>query len=74
MARINAEAEYQALTLSICEGMWLKRPLGELGVQPSSPMKVFCDNLAAISITKNSVHHDPTKHIELDCHFIKERV
>ena len=37
-------------------------------------MKVFCDNLAAISIAKNTVHHDRTKHVELDRHFIKEKV
>ena len=34
---------------------------------------MFCDNLAAISITKNLVHHDRTKHVELDQHFIKEK-
>ena len=33
-----------------------------------------CDNLAAISIAKNHVHHDRTKHVELDRHFIKEKV
>ena len=42
--------------------------LGELGVQSISPMEVFCDNLFAISIAKNLVHHDHTKHIELDHH------
>ena len=36
-------------------------------------MKVFCDNLATISIAKNLVHHDSTKHLELDCYFIKEK-
>ena len=36
-------------------------------------MKVFCDNLATISIAKNLVHHDSTKHVELDCYFIKEK-
>ena len=36
-------------------------------------MKVFCDNLAAISIAKNPAHHDRTKHVELDRHFIKEK-
>ena len=37
-------------------------------------MKMFCDNQAAISIAKNPVHHYKTKHVEVDCHFIKEKV
>ena len=37
-------------------------------------MKIFCDNKAAISIAKNPVHHDKTKHVEIDRHFIKEKV
>ena len=37
-------------------------------------MSVFCDNLATISIAKNLVHHDRTKHVEIDRHFIKEKI
>ena len=37
-------------------------------------MKVLCDNKAAISIAKNPVHHDRTKHVEIDRHFIKEKI
>ena len=37
-------------------------------------MKVFCDNLATISIAKNLIHHDRTKHVELDRHFINEKI
>ena len=38
------------------------------------PMKLFCDNKAAISIAHNLVHHDRTKHVAVDRHFIKERL
>ena len=74
VARSSAEAEYRALAQSICEGLWIKRLLEELRISTSEPMKVFCDNLAAISIAKNPVHHDRTKHVEIDRHFIKEKV
>ncbi|PON98836.1 hypothetical protein TorRG33x02_054510 [Trema orientale] len=38
------------------------------------PMKVYCDNKAAISIAHNLVLHDRTKHVEVDKHFIKEKL
>ena len=37
-------------------------------------MRVYCDNKAAISIVHNAVHHDHTKHVEVDRHFIKEKI
>ena len=37
-------------------------------------MKKFCDNQVVISITKNLVHHDQTKHVEINHHFIKEKI
>ena len=54
--------------------MWLKMLLGELQIETKGLMRIFHDNQAAISITKNLVHHDRTKHVELDHHFIKEKV
>ena len=38
------------------------------------PLKIYCDNKAAISISHNPVHHDRTKHVEVDRHFIKEKI
>ena len=37
-------------------------------------MKLFCDNKATISIDNNPVQHDRTKHVEVDTHFIKEKL
>jgi hypothetical protein len=54
--------------------MWIQRLLKELGVELLNPIKMFCDNQAAISIAKNPVHHDKTKHIEIDKHFISEKI
>ena len=58
----------------ICEGIWLTRLLEELQVPITTSMKLMCDNLAAIRIAKNPVHHDRTKHVEIDRHFIKEKI
>lgn len=38
------------------------------------PMKLFCNNKTAINITQNLIQHDKTKHIEVDCHLIKEKL
>ena len=54
--------------------MWIKRLLEELKFPIDSPMRIFCDNQAAISVAKNLVHHDRTKHVEIDCHFTKEQI
>ncbi|RVW96936.1 Retrovirus-related Pol polyprotein from transposon RE2 [Vitis vinifera] len=74
VARSSAEAEYRALAQGICEGIWIKRVLSELGQTSSSLILMMCDNQTAISIAKNPVHHDRTKHVEIDRHFITEKV
>lgn len=41
------------------------------------PLKLYCDGKTAISIIHNSVQHEQTKqtkHIETDCHFIKDKI
>ena len=58
----------------MCELLWLKQLLGEIGVKEEMPMKMYCDNKTAINISHNPVHHDQTKHVEVDKHFIKEKV
>lgn len=40
----------------------------------NNPMKLYCDNQAAIGIAHNPIHHDRTKHVEVDRHFIKEKI
>lgn len=55
----------------ICEILWLKRVLLELKIAVEKSMKMFCDNQASISIAKIPVHHNRTKHVKIECHFIK---
>ena len=58
----------------ICEIIWLKRVLEELRRPVELPMKLFCDNKAAINIANNPVQHDRTKLVDVDRHFIKEKL
>ena len=74
VARSSAEAEYRAMTLATCELIWIKQLIHELKFVKVSQMKLLCDNQAALHIASNPVFHERTKHIEIDCHFIREKV
>lgn len=74
VARSSVEAELRSLANGICEGIWLKRLLEDLKITACGPIKMLCDNQASISISKDPVQHDRTKHIEIDLHFISEKI
>ena len=74
VALSSAEAEFRGMTKGICELLWLRKLLLELGFEQEGEMILFCDNKAAIDISHNPVQHDRTKHIEIDRHFIKEKL
>ena len=61
------------MTLATCELIWLKHLLQELRFGKDKQMKFIYDNQAALHISSNLVFHERTKHIEVDCHFIKEK-
>uniref|UniRef100_A0A2N9H044 Reverse transcriptase Ty1/copia-type domain-containing protein n=1 Tax=Fagus sylvatica TaxID=28930 RepID=A0A2N9H044_FAGSY len=70
----SAKAEYRAMSAVTSELIWLHGLLRELLVSHPQPMQLFCDNQAALHIAANPVYHERTKHIEIDCHFIRERI
>ncbi|KAK8930886.1 RNA polymerase sigma factor sigC [Platanthera zijinensis] len=74
VARSSAEAEYQTMTAVVSELTCLESLLNDLGLKISSPTTLFCDSQATIHIAKNPVFHERTKHIEVDCHLIREKV
>lgn len=74
VARSSAEAEYRAMAHGVCEILWLKKILEELKRPLEMSMKLYCDNKATISIAHNPVQHDRTKYVEIDRHFIKEKL
>ena len=58
----------------VCELLWMKIILDDLKIKYEAPMGLACDNKSAISIAHNPVQHDRTKHVEIDRHFIKEKL
>jgi len=57
----------------VAELTWLVRLLEDLSVPPSLPVSLHSDSQAAIHIAKNPIFHERTKHVDLDCHFVRQQ-
>jgi len=62
------------MALTTSELVWLKSLLASSGVFSATPMRLYCDSNVALHIAKNPVFHEQMKHIEIDCHFMWERL
>ena len=74
VSRSSAEAEYRAVAHVVAECCWLRQLLQELHISIPRATVVYCDNVSAVYMTANPVHHRRTKHIEIDIHFVREKV
>jgi histone deacetylase 1/2 len=70
----STEAEYKSLANATAEIIWIQSVLGEIGVEQPRTTCLWCDNLGATYLSANPVFHARTKHIEVDFHFVCERV
>eukprot|EP00253_Pinus_taeda_P015702 PITA_15702 len=74
VALSTTEAEYVAATAAACQAVWMRRMLRSLGQEQAKATVIFRDNSSAIALSKNSVFHKRTKHIDTRFHYISELV
>jgi histone deacetylase 1/2 len=74
VSRSSTEAEYKAIANGTAEVTWLQSVLREVGVFQMQAPTLWCDNLGATFLTANPMFHARTKHIEIDFHFVREKV
>jgi hypothetical protein len=72
VSKSSTESEYRAMSAACSEIVWLRGLLAELGFSQSDSTPLHADNTSAIQIAANPVYHERTKHIEVDCHSIRE--
>jgi hypothetical protein len=74
VSRSSAEAEYRAVANGVAEAAWLRQLLAELHRPLARSTLVYCDNVSAVYLSTNPVQHQRTKHVEIDLHFVRDRV
>jgi len=74
VARSTTEAEYRAMATTTCEVTWLVALLADLTLIGLSPATLRCDNQAALHIAANPMFHEKTKHIKIDCHYVRDNI
>ena len=74
VSRSSAEAEYRAMAMTTCEVTWISALLKDIGVKNLPPTILKCDNQAALAIAANPVLHEKMKHVDIDCHYIRDQI
>jgi len=74
VSRSSSEAEYKSMANATAEMIWVEQLLEELGVHLKTKPRLWCDNLGATYLSANPVFHARAKHIEIDFHFVRERI
>ena len=72
VATSSCEAGYVAAAAATCQGVWLRRLLADLTGRSTEKFQLYVDNKSAIALSKNPVHHDRSKHIDIKYHFIRQ--
>ncbi|XP_074301014.1 uncharacterized protein LOC141632361 [Silene latifolia] len=73
VSKSSAEAEYRGMSYTTSEFVWLVGLMRDLRVSIKLPIPLYCDNRAAQHIAQNPVFHKRTKHLNIDCHFVRDK-
>ncbi|KAK4353197.1 hypothetical protein RND71_028715 [Anisodus tanguticus] len=71
---LSVEAEYRGVANFVAELCWLRNLLLELHCPLRKTSLVYCDNISTVYLSHNLVQHQRTKNIEMDIHFVREKV
>ena len=74
VSRSSTKAEYCALAITTTEVYWLHMLFWELKIPLSTAPTIWCDNIGALALASNPIYHARAKHVEVDYHFVLERV
>lgn len=74
VSRSSAKAEYRSLANCVSELLWIKQLLNEVKMPMTKVPIIWCDNSSTVSVSENPTHHTKMKHVEIDHHFVREKI
>ncbi|GJW42432.1 ribonuclease H-like domain-containing protein, partial [Tanacetum coccineum] len=74
LSKSSTEAEYKAFASVTSEVIWILNFLKDLQIENLLPALLHYDSNSAIKIAANPDFHEKTKHLEIDLHFVREKV
>ena len=72
VSKSSTESEYRSMSQTTSELVWMDGVLEDLLCNIPKPIQLFCDNISAHYLAHNPVFHERTKHLKVDCHYVRE--